>query len=480
MRAARWLLTSSLLLLVGCGGPEPRYGEATLDPSAPRISQSGTTFGQAAALELAPGCPGYLDAEQPGHVLHVEGDTPFTVQVRSDDGPTALAVVSGDEVRCDSDEGSGHAPSLSFEGAGDYQVFVAALRAPAELAYELTAFADGATPATAAAGPNDVSVTVTSQPPGAEVLDPEGQVVGRTPAMFMLTVPAEEMGQTRSYRLRLAEHEEAEVTGTLGAGAMVMHAQLSRVGPTDIEVSSEESVPLRDYQSAALGVDVGESCEITDASVEVEARHSFIGDLRVVLETPWESPVTLMRHEGGGRRNLDRRFGGSDLAALHGRSTQGRWILRVHDDAGSDEGSLERFTLRLHCGELAQPVADVEAPPRDRGRPRPSGRASSRLPDLPTRADIVRVLGGLRGAAARCSTQGGGQVRVMATVQGSSGRVTSVTSSGTATDTERRCVQRVVRRARFNRFRRGSVDVDYTYDLPRSGPQNPRVLNPWK
>lgn len=473
------------LVLVGCGGPDPRYGEASINEAAPRVSQSGTTFGQSAALELAPGCPGYLDAEQPGHLIHVEGDLPFTIQVRSEDGPTALAVASEDEVRCDSDEGSGHVPSLSFQGGGDYQVFVAALRSPAELAYELSAFADGAAPEVAAVGDHDISVTVTSSPAGAEVRDADGEVVGRTPAMFMLTVPASEMGQTRTYRLQLEGHESAEVTGTLGAGAMVMHAQLSRAGPTDVEVTSQESVPLRDYQNAALAVDVGEACTITSASVEVEARHSFVGDLRVVLEPPWNTPVTLMRHEGGARRNLDRTFSGADLAALNGHETRGRWILRVHDDAGSDEGSLERFTLRLHCGVPGEAVAVVETPPTENRSPRtprtPAVRRAPALPDLPTRAEIVRVLGGLRGAAANCATQGG-QVRVMATVNGSSGRVTSVSSSGTASAAERSCVQRVVRRGRFSRFRRGSVDVDYTYDLPQRGgapANNGQVISPW-
>ena len=485
------LLLLALVALTACGDPEPRYGEASITEAAPRVSQSGTTFGQAAALELAPGCPGYLDAEQPGHLIRVEGDLPFTIQVRSQDGPTALAVATDDEVRCDSDEGSGHVPSLSFQGAGEYQVFVAALRAPAELSYELNAFAEGAAPAVVAAGPNDVSVTITSNPPGADVVGPDDEVVGQTPAMFMLSVAPEEMGQTRAYRLRLEGHDPAEVSGTLGAGAMVLHAQLSHQGATDIDVTSEESVPLRDYQNAALAVDVGEQCTITEATVEVEVQHSFVGDLRVVLEPPWDAPITLLRHQGGARRNLDRTFTGSDLSELNGHETRGRWTLRVHDDAGSDEGSLERFRLQLHCGVPGEAVAVVETPP-PRGRsprtPRPNVRPAvrpnprtPRMPDLPTRAEIVRVLGGLRGAAASCATQGG-QVRVMATVQGNTGRVTSVSSSGTASSAERSCVQRVVRRGRFARFRRQSVDVDYTYDLPQprsAGPANPQVLSPW-
>ena len=54
-----------------------------------------------------------------------------------------------------------------------------------------------------------------------------------------------------------------------------------------------------------------------------------------------------------------------------------------------------------------------------------------------------------------------------------------VRRSGTAPAPERACVLRAVRRARFSRFRRSELDVDYTYDLPRRGPAQGDVLNPW-
>ena len=94
----------------------------------------------------------------------------------------------------------------------------------------------------------------------------------------------------------------------------------------------------------------------------------------------------------------------------------------------------------------------------------------------------MRVLGALRPNAERCASGQGGQVRVMLTVIGSTGRVSSVSSSGTASGAERACVERVVRGARFSRFRRQSLDVDYTYNLPtgarRATPQR-EVLDPW-
>jgi len=474
---ARFTIFCAALALLGCD-PEPRYGEAELSSAAPRATFTGTTFGSAAAMELAPGCPGYLDVETPGHVLRVDEDIEFDITARSDAAPLALAVAHGDEVRCDSDEGSGHLPQLTLSGAGDYQVYVAALREPAELAYEITARTGDARsePLIAGAGPGaerTVNVTITSQPPGAQVRDEGGEVMGTTPAMFVVGAAAGET-PTRRWTLSLPDHQEVTVSGELGDSALVLHAHLPSTGPVAIDVTADERQPIRDYQSAALAVDVGEDCAITQGEVEVDIQHSFIGDLRVVLRPPWEEDIVLHRHTGGGRRNLRRTWSTDDrpLSELVGRSTQGRWTLVVHDDAGADQGSFDEFSLRLTCGsaQLAQadpqprrrPQTNRQTTVRTQPRPRPR---QPRLRDLPTRSDIVRVLGALRPRVEQCGDGSGGSARVMATVSGNTGRVTNVTSSGISDATIRNCVHRVVRTARFGRFRRGSLDVDYTYAL---------------
>lgn len=478
----RRLSVLSLLLLAGCGGPEPRFGEASISAASPRATFSGTTFGSAAAMELAPGCPGYLDVETPGHVVHVQEDVPFDITARSDAAPVALAVAHGDEVRCDSDEGSGHAPTLSFEGAGDYQVYVAALREPAALAYEVTVRAGDARGEPIAAGPTDgriVNVTITSQPPGAQVRDEGGQVLGTTPAMFAVTVPSGEAPPSRAWTLSMPEHEEVTVRGTLEHAALVLHGQLPSIGPVDIDVTASEAQPIRDYQSAALGIDVAEACDVTLAEVEVGIQHSFVGDLRVVLRPPWGDEIVLQRHSGGGRRNLERTWSTNEiatrtsapspLAPLVGRSTQGRWTLVVHDDAGADEGSFDRFRLHLVCGsprvaavDPPTPVTSPDPTPTTVTPPRPR---TPTMPELPTRADIVRVLGALRPRVEQCGGGQGGSARVIATVVGATGRVTQVSTSGVSDANVQRCVARAVRTATFPRFRRQSLDVDYTYAL---------------
>lgn len=487
MRGWRGTWTAlAALALAGCGETAPRYGEATISSAAPRATLSGTTFGSAAAMELAPGCPGYLDLETPNHVLRVREDVPFDVTVRSDVAPLALAVAHGDEVRCDSDEGSGHTPTLSFDRAGDYQVFVAALREPAALPYEVVVRAAGAR-AEPIAGPRPgsermVNVTITSQPSGAMVRGEGGAVLGTTPAMFAVPVAPGQEREERAFTLSLPDHEEVVVRGTLEHAALVLHGQLPSIGPIEIAVSSTEAQPIRDYQSAALAVDVVEACPITRAEVGVDLRHSFVGDLRVVLRPPWGEEVVLQRHAGGSRRNLARTWSSEateivtrgraappPLASFVGRSTQGRWTMIVHDDAGADEGTFDRFDLRLVCGG----AAPNEPPPlRDPFAPRPPREPATITPprpptlaDLPNRAEIVRVLGALRPQVEQCGGGQGGSARVIATVTGATGRVTEVSTSGVSDANVQRCVARVVRTAVFRPFRRQSLDVDYTYSL---------------
>ena len=83
------------LVLAGCGEPEPRFGEITIARGATTAQISGQTFGQSPALELGPGCPGFLDPETPSHRLKLRHSLPIRLVARSDRGPLSLVVVRG-------------------------------------------------------------------------------------------------------------------------------------------------------------------------------------------------------------------------------------------------------------------------------------------------------------------------------------------------------------------------------------------------
>src|SRR5690606_25445564 len=123
----------------------------------------------------------------------------------------------------------------------------------------------------------------------------------------------------------------------------------------ELVATASSPQPIRDYQVARQAVDVSAECTIARASVDVDIRHSFIGDLRVVLRSPSGTEVRLHDHGGGGRANLVTSFDWNArrgaLQRLAGESARGRWTMAVHDDAGADTGTFRSFTLRLACSE---------------------------------------------------------------------------------------------------------------------------------
>lgn len=378
-RAPHLLAFLSALAGLGCGGPgEPRFAEVTVSSAAPSATLSGSTRGVAPAIELSPGCPGYLDPSAPEHLVHLTDATAVTITARSTRGPLAIVVSGEGEVRCDSDQGAGHAPHVTIAEPGDYAVYVASLHdSGGDLPYELTMSpALGPDPGQRTTGDRvQVSVTVTSDPPGATVRTAEGQVLGTTPAMFVITIPPSEIGSERRYVLEMPGRRSTEVTGRLMGGAVVLHATMPGGGPGiaqmgsppaaghavasagELVVTASNAQRIRDYGVARQPLDVANECTITRATVDVDIRHSFIGDLRVVLRSPRGTQVTLHDHGGGSRANLVSSFDWSArrgaLQALAGENARGRWEMAVHDDAGADTGTFRSFTLRLGCREGA-------------------------------------------------------------------------------------------------------------------------------
>ncbi|GAB4213880.1 MAG: hypothetical protein OHK0013_38150 [Sandaracinaceae bacterium] len=410
----RWMVAlAAATVLSGCGRGEPRFGVLGVSAAAPRATLSGRTSAQASpALELSPGCPGFVDPAVPEHLLRVTDGAPFVVHARSTQGPLAIAVAGEGEVRCDSDGGAGHAPHVTLDRPGEYLVYVGALAQAAELPYELVV-APAADAANAAGAPvaedTRVSVTVTSDPPGATVRTPEGEVLGTTPAMFVLPVPGDQVGQERRFVLEMPGRRSAEVSGRLLGGSMVLHAVLlagtdapprelvAAPGPTPATAgpsgggitatTTDAAQPIRDYTTVEQHVDVTTDCTIARAAVDLDIQHSYIADLRVSLRAPSGTEVVLHDHQGGSRRALQTTFDWDArrgvLQQLAGQNARGRWALVVRDSVGADSGTLRTFSLRLAC---AAP-GEVVAPPPTRARRGshqdlvdPWGRAAPRIP----------------------------------------------------------------------------------------------------
>jgi subtilisin-like proprotein convertase family protein len=399
-RARALVALVAVVALAACGRGEPRFGVLGVSAAAPRATLSGRTSAQASpALELSPGCPGFVDPGTPEHMLRVTDGAPFVVRASSTQGPLAIAVAGEGEVRCDSDGGAGHAPHVTLERPGEYLVYVGGLAQAAELPYELvvTPAADATSQlGSPVAEDTRVSVTVTSDPPGATVRTPEGEVLGTTPAMFVLSVPGDQVGQERRFVLEMPGRRSAEVSGRLLGGSMVLHASLLAgvdtppvplVAAADGATTSapmaggvnvtttDPAQPIRDYTTVEQHVDVATDCTIARATVDVDIQHSYVADLRVSLRAPSGTEVVLHNHQGGSRRALQTTFDWDArrgvLQQLAGQNARGRWALVVRDSVGADSGTLRTFSLRLAC---AAPGEVVTSGSGDTRRPRSTPR----------------------------------------------------------------------------------------------------------
>ena len=89
---------------------------------------------------------------------------------------------------------------------------------------------------------------------------------------------------------------------------------------------------------------------IASAKVTLDITHTYIGDLRVTLLTPWGDAIRLHDRTGSNADNIQRSYDEAmlpALATLRSRRTQGDWRLQVQDLAAADAGRLNRWALEF-------------------------------------------------------------------------------------------------------------------------------------
>jgi subtilisin-like proprotein convertase family protein len=122
--------------------------------------------------------------------------------------------------------------------------------------------------------------------------------------------------------------------------------------------------PIMDLQSASFSLEVGDSSRVKSLAVEVDLKHTFIGDLVITLHPPdgiQVAPVVLHNRRGGATKDLKKRYDVATtppLAGVAGKKWNGTWTLQIEDKAARDFGTLVAFAL-----ELAFAQSDRVAPP---------------------------------------------------------------------------------------------------------------------
>ncbi|MFM2043332.1 MAG: hypothetical protein RLY86_1908 [Pseudomonadota bacterium] len=120
---------------------------------------------------------------------------------------------------------------------------------------------------------------------------------------------------------------------------------------------SQLSLTIPDATLTGVTDVVGLTGNLVVERVEVDLRltHSYIGDLTVILTSPAGTSSFILDRPGRGDRsffgssqaNVDFTFG---IAAMRGESAAGTWRLTVIDNATTDVGTLQSWSLRVYGG----------------------------------------------------------------------------------------------------------------------------------
>jgi subtilisin-like proprotein convertase family protein len=131
--------------------------------------------------------------------------------------------------------------------------------------------------------------------------------------------------------------------------------------------------PILDNQTTTSLLTVGSAMTLTDVRVPVNITHTYIGDLVIELTSPSSTPVVLHNRDGGSSDDIVGTYGenltpAEPLSVLLGETSGGIWQLTVTDNAGSDEGILNSWSLSV-CEEPVEAttpkmrLSDVSADP---------------------------------------------------------------------------------------------------------------------
>ena len=148
--------------------------------------------------------------------------------------------------------------------------------------------------------------------------------------------------------------------------------ELAQPAPrSSIIVSRNFDGPIPDLQTVSYALDVAEKTPVTAFTVNIDIRHTFIGDLVLTLIPPANTGVTnvvLAKRAGGNQKNLRKTFDAVNtpkLADFVEKPCNGTWTLQIQDAARADVGTLISFGLELtfpHAEDRAPDAAPDSAP----------------------------------------------------------------------------------------------------------------------
>ncbi|HDS09336.1 MAG TPA: hypothetical protein ENN73_03825, partial [Firmicutes bacterium] len=125
----------------------------------------------------------------------------------------------------------------------------------------------------------------------------------------------------------------------------------------EFQVSSTDtpkSIPDNNSTGVTSTINVAQNYTIAEVLVYVNIKHTYRGDLRVVLTSPTGKAVTLHNRGGGSADNIIGWYpsdltpsGPGALNDFTGEPSAGAWKLKVDDNYSQDTGTLDGWTLKI-------------------------------------------------------------------------------------------------------------------------------------
>lgn len=106
-----------------------------------------------------------------------------------------------------------------------------------------------------------------------------------------------------------------------------------------------KDIPDNDSNGVDSTLQVNDSEVIDGLVVHINITHTYVGDLIIKLTSPSGTTATLWNREGGSDSDINQDFNVDDF---NGENAQGNWTLNVSDNASSDTGTLNSWTVNVN------------------------------------------------------------------------------------------------------------------------------------
>ncbi|MFK8102106.1 MAG: proprotein convertase P-domain-containing protein [Saprospiraceae bacterium] len=121
-------------------------------------------------------------------------------------------------------------------------------------------------------------------------------------------------------------------------------------------------IPDNSRRGHVDAIEIFQHGKIDEIKVQLNVKHTFIGDLKIKLTSPAGRSVILHDHAGGSDNHINKLYTGEILKPFLGDSAAGKWKLQLTDISARDTGSLESWQLIMACQTLETTHAEVHIP----------------------------------------------------------------------------------------------------------------------